>query len=79
MFSFTVNHQPWLPGLPVPFVLAVVELDDEPGLRLVTRLVEVEPSEVHIGQAVRVVFEQVEDVWLPLFAPGAAPEQNERP
>jgi hypothetical protein len=73
VFSFTVNHQPWLPGMAVPFVLAVVAADDEPGLRLVTRLVDVAPGEVHIGMAVRVVFEQVEDVWLPLFTPIGAP------
>ncbi len=78
MFSFTVNHQPWLPDMPVPFVLAVVELDDEPGLRLVTRLVDVEPSEIHIGQAVRVVFDVVEDVWLPLFTPIAGSSDKER-
>ena len=71
--TFTVNRQPWLPDLVVPYVLAIVELDEQPGLRVVTRLVDVEPDGVSIGLRVRVRFEAVEDVWLPLFAPLDAP------
>jgi uncharacterized protein len=69
--TFTINHQPWMPGLEVPYVLAIVELDEQPGLRLMTRLVDVEPADVAIGMRVGVRFEQVDDVWLPLFGPGA--------
>ena len=67
VFSYTVNHQPWYPGLPVPFAVAVVELDEQPGLRLTTNIVECAVVDVHIGQRVRVQFLQQEDVWLPLF------------
>ena len=69
VFTFTVNRQPWLPGLDVPSVLAIVELDEQAGLRVFTRLVEVEPDTVAIGLRVMVRFEAVDDVWLPLFAP----------
>lgn len=71
VFSYTVNHQQWLPGQDVPYVLIIVELDDEPGLRFTTRLVGVDPdADVDwIGTRVRAVFEQVDDVWLPLFTP----------
>src|ERR1044071_7947479 len=65
--TFTVNHHAWFPGQQVPYVLAIVELEEQPGLRLTTRLVGLEPKDVRIGLAVRVRFEQVEDVWLPLF------------
>ena len=65
--TFTVNHHAWFPGQQVPYVLAIVELEEQPGLRLTTRLVGLEPKDVCIGLAVRVRFEQVEDVWLPLF------------
>ncbi len=65
--TFTVNHHAWFPGQQVPYVLAIVELQEQPGLRLTTRLVGFEPKDVRIGLAVRVRFEQVEDVWLPLF------------
>ncbi|MET0371421.1 MAG: OB-fold domain-containing protein [Sphingobium sp.] len=65
--SFTINHQPWLPNLPVPYALAVVELDGEPGVRVTAQLLEVEPDSVAIGQKVRVTFTQAEDVWIPEF------------
>lgn len=67
--AVTVNHQPWVPGLPVPYVVAIVALDEQKGLRLTTNIVGVPPGEVVIGQRVRVVFEACEDVHLPLFEP----------
>ncbi len=67
--TFTVNHQPWVPGMKVPFVVAIVELNEQPGLRLTTNIIQCPPEEVYVGQSVRVAFEQKEDVWLPFFAP----------
>jgi uncharacterized OB-fold protein len=29
--TFTVNHQKWEPDLEVPYVMALVELDEQPG------------------------------------------------
>jgi uncharacterized OB-fold protein len=71
VYSYTVNYQPWMPDLEVPYTLAIVELDEDQGLRLTTRLTDVEPGAVRIGLRVRVVFEQHEDVWLPLFTPAS--------
>jgi uncharacterized OB-fold protein len=65
--TFTVNRHPWFPGQEVPYVLAIVELPEQAGLRLTTRLVDISPEDVRIGLPVRVQFEQVDDVWLPLF------------
>jgi uncharacterized OB-fold protein len=70
--SFTINYQKWAPELEVPFVIAIVELVEQPGLRFLTNVVGCPPDAVAIGMPVRVVFEQHEDVWLPLFAPGTA-------
>jgi uncharacterized OB-fold protein len=67
--TFTVNHQAWTPELAQPYVVAIVELDEQPGLRFVTNIVGCAPDDVHIGLPVQVRFERVEDVWLPLFAP----------
>lgn len=68
--SFTVNHQPW-DGDPTPYVIALVELDEQVGLRLTTDLVGVDPHDldgvVAIGARVHVVFEQRGDVFFPLF------------
>lgn len=67
ILSFTVNHQPWHPNLPVPYVIAVVELQEQPDLRVMTNIIGCDPQQVAIGQAVQVCFEQHDDVWLPLF------------
>ena len=67
--SYTINHQQWMPGLETPYVIAIVELAEQPGLRLMTNIVGAPPEAVQIGMPVRVVFELHEDVWLPLFEP----------
>ena len=71
--SFTVNHHPWVPGVELPYVIGIVELVEQTGLRLTTNLVGCEPDAVEVGMPVEVVFEHHEDehgdVWLPLFAP----------
>jgi uncharacterized protein len=65
----TVNHQAWSPGVAVPYVIAIVSLVECPQVRLTTNIVGVAPDEVRIGSRVRVLFEQREDVWVPLFTP----------
>lgn len=67
--SFTVNHQLWVAGQQVPFVLAMVELEEQAGLWIMSNIVGCEPSSVFIGQRVRVQFEAQDDVWLPMFTP----------
>ena len=68
--GFTVNVQPWAPDMEVPYVVAVVTVDDAPGVQLTTRLIDVAPADVSVGMPVEVTFEQVaDDVWLPLFRP----------
>ena len=66
--SYTINHEPWLPGLPVPFVFAVVELAEQAELYLFTNILAA-PEAARIGLPVRVAFERHEDVWLPMFVP----------
>ena len=67
--TFTINHQPWNPTVEVPYVIAIVELDEQKGLRLATNIVGCPPEKVRIGMRVRVTFLEREDVWLPLFTP----------
>jgi acetyl-CoA acetyltransferase len=52
-----------------PYVIANVALVEDVDVRLTTNIVECDPADVEIGQVVEVVFEQQEDVWLPLFRP----------
>ncbi len=57
VYSFTVNHQQWLPDLDVPFALVLVEFPDHPGVRVVGRLRGVPPEDVAVGTEVEVGFE----------------------
>jgi uncharacterized OB-fold protein len=68
LWSYTVNHHSW-DGSSEPYAIALVELDEQPGLRLTTNLVGCEPSDITIGMQVRVRFEQHGIVWFPLFEP----------
>jgi uncharacterized OB-fold protein len=67
--TFTINHQPWNPTVQVPYVIALVELDEQKGLRLATNIVGCPPEDVRIGMRVKVAFLERDDVWLPLFEP----------
>lgn len=59
--SWTVVRQALLPGFSaeVPFVLVDVELDEQPELRIIGRLLGGEAAELRIGAAVRVRFEDL--------------------
>jgi uncharacterized OB-fold protein len=58
-----------------PYIVAMVELEDEPDVRLITNVVDVTPDDIHVGLPVEVFFEDRIDesdeensrVWLPLF------------
>jgi uncharacterized OB-fold protein/acyl dehydratase len=52
--SFVVHHAPRVPGRTLPFVVALVELDE--GVRMLGQLRGVDPSEVCIGLPVEVEF-----------------------
>ena len=64
--TFSVNYQQWIPGSE-PYIIAWVSIDEQPDIRLTTNLVDVEPEDVAVGMEVEVVFEQYEDVYIPLF------------
>jgi acetyl-CoA acetyltransferase/uncharacterized OB-fold protein len=74
----TVNSQGWLPGFDPPYVIAVVALEEDAGVRLTTNLVDCGPEDARIGQRVEVRFEQQEDVWIPLFAPTGELDHRDR-
>ena len=70
LLTFTVNHHPW-DGGEVPYAIGIVELDEQPGLRLMTNIIGVEPDDVRIGMRLEVEFEDNDPVFLPLFRPVA--------
>jgi hypothetical protein len=67
--AFTVNYHPWLPGFPPPYVIAVIELEESPDVRLTSNVIGCDVEEVHVGMPVVAVFEHHDDVWIPLFRP----------
>jgi uncharacterized OB-fold protein/acyl dehydratase len=54
VFSFVVHHAPKVPGRTLPFVIALVELDE--GVRMLGELRNVDPATVEIGMPVRVTY-----------------------
>jgi uncharacterized protein len=52
IFSFIVVRQQLVPGRTPPYVIAIIELDEQPGLRI-NAVVAADPAEVRIGQRVR--------------------------
>jgi acetyl-CoA acetyltransferase/uncharacterized OB-fold protein len=71
LIGFTVNERFSIPGLPAPYIVAQVALNEDPRVRLTTNIVEANADDLTLGQQMEVVFEQHEDVWLPLFRPAA--------
>ncbi|QIS08427.1 bifunctional MaoC family dehydratase N-terminal/OB-fold nucleic acid binding domain-containing protein [Nocardia arthritidis] len=59
VFSYVVHHAPKVPGRQLPFVVALVELEE--GVRMLGELRGVDPGAVEIGLPVRVVFEKLDD------------------
>jgi len=73
VYSFVVQRQPSVVGYldALPYVVALVELDEQRGLRLPTRLVGIEPDEVRVGMRVQVELVDLPggDYSVPVFRP----------
>jgi uncharacterized protein len=54
VFSFVVHHAPKVPGRGLPFVIALVELEE--GVRMLGELRNVDPATVEIGMPVRAMY-----------------------
>ena len=67
VYSFSINRYQWNPDMPPPYVLAEVDLVEQPELRLLTNIVGCAPEDVRIGMEVSVTFEQSGEAWIPVF------------
>jgi uncharacterized OB-fold protein len=69
VFTYTVARRPTHEAFAdrVPYVIAVVELEEGP--KLTTNIVGVDPEQVAIGMPVHATFDDVGDVTLVLFQP----------
>lgn len=59
VYSYVVHHHPPVPGKKMPFVVALVELEE--GVRVLGELVGADPETVRIGQEVEAVFLEIDD------------------
>ncbi len=66
IFTYTVNFHRYHPDLPTPYVIAIVELAEQPGLRIATNIVDCEPDSVMCGMPVELRHPQPDQ---PAFAP----------
>ena len=75
LHSWTLVRRPFLPQFAdqVPFLTALVDIDEDPGVRLATRLVECDQSALRIDLPLEVVFEPLPfagpEVIAPYFRP----------
>jgi uncharacterized OB-fold protein len=69
--TFTVNYQPWVKDQ-CPYIVAIVELDEQTGLRLTSNVLDCGVDDVAIGMRVTVGFVARHGVWYPLFIPWTA-------
>jgi uncharacterized protein len=69
VYSFAVFTRSLMPSFAAPYVIALVDLADRTGVRLMTNIVEVAPEKVEIGMSVEVTFEARGDWAIPQFRP----------
>jgi len=75
VYTFTVSHYLGAPGFEdeVPYVVVLVELEEQEGLRVVGNLRDCSREQLHVGMPVEVLFEDVTpEVTLPQFRPRRA-------
>ena len=70
VYSYTIVHRPQQPAFDIPYVVAIVELEE--GFTMLTNLVDCDPEDVAVGLPVEVVFRAMTDeITLPYFRPCA--------
>jgi hypothetical protein len=73
IFTYTIVHHVAHPvyAEDVPYSIAIVELEEQPGLRALANIVDCPNEALHIGMPVEVTFEERENITLPQFRPAA--------
>lgn len=75
LYSFIVVHRSAIAGFDdlLPYVIGLVELAEQPGLRLSSRLVDIKPEEAKVGMPLKAVIVDHPggSYRVPVFAPAA--------
>ena len=72
IYSWIVAHPPVMPAFKdkAPFAVVLVELDEDPELRLIGNLIDCPLDRIRVGMPVEVTFEKIaDDVTLPQWRP----------
>ena len=70
VYTYTIVHRPIAAGQELPYVVAVVALEDSGGLRMISNLVDVNLEALEIGAQVELVWEDMSpDLAIPRFRP----------
>ncbi|MGH9113520.1 MAG: Zn-ribbon domain-containing OB-fold protein [Acidimicrobiales bacterium] len=69
VFTYTVNAHQFHPEVPPPYVIAIVTLDEQADLRVVTNIVDCDEATLRVGLPVRVSFEEHGERAVPVFVP----------
>ncbi|MFC3174392.1 Zn-ribbon domain-containing OB-fold protein [Novosphingobium bradum] len=69
--SFAINRYQWTPAITPPYIMAEVELAEQPGLLILSNITHCALDEVRVDMAVTVWFERTGEAWIPLFRPEA--------
>jgi uncharacterized OB-fold protein len=79
VYTFTIARHPVVPSLAesVPYIVAVVEIDGAPDVRMITEIVGCAPEEIEIGSSVRVSWDDVDEfVTIPRFVLESDPQPD---
>ena len=77
LFSWSVVRRPFIPQLAadVPYVAGLVAIEEDPAVRIVTRIVDCDPALLRVDMPLRVVFRLLRfatvrgEVAAPMFVP----------
>jgi uncharacterized OB-fold protein len=68
IYTYTVVHRPIAAGQQLPFVIAVIALEDSGGVRMISNVVDARPEEIGIGSRVELVWEDMSaELAIPRF------------
>ncbi len=70
LYTYTTVHRAIAAGQELPFVIAVIDLEDAGGVRIISNLVAADLEEIEIGLPVELVWEDMSaDLAIPRFRP----------
>ena len=72
VYSFSTFTRSLMPAFEPPYMLTLVDLEGDDGIRMLTNLVEVDQADARIGMPVEVTFEPRGEWALPQFRPAGA-------